>query len=154
MLRLNRLFGGKQLSDSPSDSNNVNHSVRHGDVFMFATDGVWDNLTTADILKIVSHQTTSFQAWVTGEKGTTVSENLHQLTQEGGIPKRHENTLQTFLAVNIVGEAKAASMDTRRDGPFAKEVQRYYPQESYHGGKVDDICVVVAIVVQNHKDKS
>lgn len=120
---------------------------------MFATDGVWDNLSTTDIMKIVSRQMNGFHAWVAGEKGTTVSENLHELTREGGIPKHHENTLQTLLAVNIVGEAKAASMDTRRDGPFAKEVQRHYPQENYHGGKVDDICVVVAIVVENIKSK-
>lgn len=149
ILRLNRLFGGKQLSDSPNDSNVASHQVRHGDVFIFATDGVWDNLSPTDILKIVSRQMSGFQAWIAGDKGTTVSETLHKLTQEGGIPKQHENTLQTLLAVNIVEEAKAASVDTRRDGPFAKEVQRHYPQENYHGGKVDDICVVVAVVVRN-----
>ncbi len=153
ILRLNRLFGGKQLSDSPCDSNNMNHSVRHGDVLMFATDGVWDNLSTTEILKIVSRQMTSFRAWVTGADGTTVSKKLHQLTQEGGIPRQHEDTLQTLLAVHIVREAKAASMNTKRDGPFAKEVQKHYPLEDYHGGKVDDICVIVAIVVQNPKGK-
>ena len=153
ILRLNRLFGGHQLNDSPKESNISNHQVRHGDVFIFATDGVWDNLTTADILKIVSRHMNGFQAWEAGEKGTVVSEKLLQLTQEGGIPKQHENTLQTLLAVNIVGEAKAASMDSRRDGPFAKEVKRHYPQENYHGGKVDDICVIVAIIVQDQKSQ-
>lgn len=131
----------------------MNHSVRHGDVLMFATDGVWDNLSTTEILKIVSRQMTGFRAWVTGVDGTTVSKKLHQLTQEGGIPRQHEDTLQTLLAVHIVREAKAASMNTKRDGPFAKEVQKHYPLEDYHGGKVDDICVIVAIVVQNPKGK-
>jgi protein phosphatase PTC7 len=37
------------------------------------------------------------------------------------------------------------------DGPFAKEVQKYYPNEDWRGGKVDDICVVVAIVVEEGK---
>ena len=123
--------------------------MRHGDVLVFATDGVWDNLSRPDMLKIVSRQMTGFQAWVAGEKGITVAETIHDLTQEGGIPKQHENTLQMLLAVNIVGEAKMASVDTKRDGPFAKEVQRVYPHENYHGGKVDDICVIVAIVVEN-----
>ncbi|KAL9069534.1 MAG: hypothetical protein Q9161_005452 [Pseudevernia consocians] len=149
ILALSRLFGGKQLSDSPEDSNDTSHEVRHGDVLIFATDGVWDNLSTCELLKIVSHQMTGFHAWKTGEKGTTVSEMIHDLTQDGGIPKQHENSLQTLLAVNVVGEAKAASMNTKRDGPFAKEVQKFYPHEDYHGGKVDDICVIVAIVVEN-----
>ena len=149
ILALSRLFGGNQLSDSPEDSNDTSHEVRHGDVVMFATDGVWDNLSALELLRIVSRQMTGFQAWKTGEKGTTVSKTLDDLTQPGGISKLHEDTLQTLLAVNVVGETKAASMNTKRDGPFAKEVQKLYPGEDFHGGKVDDICVIVAIVVQN-----
>lgn len=149
ILALSRLFGGKQLSDSPGDSNDSSHEVRHGDVLMFATDGVWDNLSTRELLKIVSRQMAGFHAWKTGEKGTTVSERIHDLTQEGGIPTQHEDNLQTLLAVNVVGEAKAASTNTKRDGPFAREVQKFYPHENYHGGKIDDVCVIVAIVVQN-----
>ncbi len=42
--------------------------------------------------------------------------------------------------------ARAASINTSRDGPFAKEVKKYYPHETWHGGKIDDICVVVAVV--------
>ena len=149
ILALSRLFGGKQLSDSPKDSNDTSHELRHGDVLIFATDGVWDNLSTRELLKIVSRQMIRFDAWNTDEKGTTVSERIQNLIQTGGIPQQYENTLQTLLAVKVVGEAKAASMNTQRDGPFAKEVQKLYPHENYHGGKVDDICVIVAIVVQN-----
>ena len=149
ILALSRLFGGKQLNDSPEDSNDSSHEVRHGDVLIFATDGIWDNLSTRDMLKIVSGQMTGFHAWETGEKGTIVSERIHDLTREGGIAKQHENTLQTLLAVNVIGEAKAASMNSKRDGPFAKEVQKFYPHEDFHGGKVDDLCVIVAIAVQN-----
>jgi protein phosphatase PTC7 len=60
-------------------------------------------------------------------------------------------SLQSFLAVGITGEAKAASVNTKIDGPFAKEVQRYYPHENWRGGKVDDICVVVAVVCEEGK---
>ena len=116
---------------------------------MFATDGVWDNLSTRELLKIVSGRMSEFYAWRTGETGTTVTERIYDLAQKGGIRKQHENSLQTLLAANVVREAKAASMDTYRDGPFAKEVQKLYPHEDYHGGKVDDICVIVAVVVQN-----
>lgn len=137
------------MHDSPEDSNDTSHVVRHGDVLIIATDGVWDNLSARDLLKIVSRQMTGFEAWKVGERGTTVSEGIHDLTRHGGIPKQHEDTLQTLLAVNVVGEAKIASMNTKRDGPFAQGVQKFYPHEDYHGGKIDDICVIVAIVVQN-----
>lgn len=149
ILALSKIFGGKQLSDSPRDSNNSDLRVRHGDVVIFATDGVWDNLSTVDILKIVSRQMLGFGAWSTGDNGIIVNEHLDDLTKEGGVPKQNvENSLQTLVAVNVVGEAKRASENLKRDGPFAKEVQKYYPNEDYHGGKVDDICVVVAIVVK------
>lgn len=57
-------------------------------------------------------------------------------------------TLQALLASSIVGEAKLASVDMRRDGPFAKEAQRYYPGHWYRGGKVDDICALVIIAIE------
>lgn len=152
MLALSRLFGGQQLHDSPRDSNYSDHQVRHGDVLIFATDGVWDNLSSVELLKIVSRQMLGFQAWATGDNGTIVTDRLAHLTTTDGIPRKtHENTLQTLLAVNVVGEAKRASENTRRDGPFAKEVKRFYPHETYHGGKVDDICVVVAVVVDTQR---
>ena len=137
------------MRDFPGDASVTDHQVRHGDVLVFATDGVWDNLNSTDVLKIVSRHMTTFQAWRVGDKGLEVSDYIRDLTIEGGIPTEHENTLQTLLAVTITGEAKMASLDTKRDGPFAKEIKKYYPDEDYHGGKMDDICVVVAIVLKD-----
>ena len=171
ILALSKIFGGEQLSDSPKDSNFTDHQVRHGDVLVFATDGVWDNLSTRELLQIVSRHMTGFKAWKTqGEKGTRATKELDHLTLEGGIVKNHsdnakqtlmglirggaETTLQTLLAMNTVGEAKAVSMNPTRDGPFAREVQKHYPHEDFHGGKVDDICVVVAVVVEVGKEKA
>lgn len=147
VLARSRIFGSMPLHDFPRDASITHHQVRHGDVLVFATDGVWDNLNSSELLQIVSRHMTGFQAWRAGDEGTEIGEQLDALTQEGGIPKEKENTLQTMLAVAITGEAKAASLDTRRDGPFAKEVHKFYPHEDYHGGKVDDITVVVAVVV-------
>ena len=149
VLARSRALGGRPLSDYPKDASVTNHQVRHGDVLVFATDGVWDNLNSLDLLKIVSRHMTGFQAWEAGDKGMTVSGSIYALTENGGIPKEFENSLQAALAVAITGEAKLASLNTKVDGPFAKEVQKYYPHEEFHGGKVDDICVIVAIVVKD-----
>ena len=64
-----------------------------------------------------------------------------------------EDNLQTSLAVGIAGEAKVASEDVGRDGPFAKEIRKRYPDEEWRGGKVDDICVVVAVVLGERRER-
>lgn len=149
VLARSRLFGGRRYDDLPNDASVTTHRMRHGDVLIFATDGVWDNLSPADILRIVSRQMTESKAWLNTEKGVTASENLGSVTKPVNVSKSEPRDLdlQSNLAIRITGEAKMASMNMKRDGPFAKEVQRHYPGEDFHGGKVDDVCVVVAIVV-------
>lgn len=168
------VFGGSYLEDYPRDASVTNVQMQHGDVLMLATDGVFDNLNNQDILKIVSSRMLLTGAWtVTPDSGVNVSDNLRDLTLPGGIDlvsptssgstgkntdttdKSQEQTrqlestitLQALLATSIAGEAKLASLDYRRDGPFAKEAQRYYPGDYYRGGKVDDICALVLVAV-------
>lgn len=155
ILARSRALGGEPFRDFPRDASVTNHQVRHGDVLIFATDGVWDNLSVHDVLKIVSRQMKDVQAWVLGEYGLHVGDVLSNLTQnDGEIEKLGNNTLQTALALSVTAEAKSASMNTKVDGPFAREVKKFFPYDNYHGGKVDDICVVVAIVVEGSKEKS
>lgn len=146
-------FGGTQLCDFPKDANVSQHSLRHGDVLVFASDGVWDNLSSQDILRIVSRLMVGARAWEHTEDGISVGSRLPQyiLADDGKSGAEDIPSLQSFLAVGITGEAKAASVNTKVDGPFAREVQKYYPNEQWRGGKVDDICVVVAIVVEEGK---
>jgi protein phosphatase PTC7 len=143
--------------------------VSHGDVFVLATDGVWDNLAPEDMLRIISSEMVRRQAWILPDTkdgnrdgavhvGATL-ESLatpktvtasNQVKGESEVSTANENVeLSTVLARSIVREAKRASIDTRRDGPFAKEVKRRFPWENYRGGKVDDICCVVGIVLQD-----
>ncbi|MCJ1383180.1 hypothetical protein MMC17_006293 [Xylographa soralifera] len=152
MLARSVAFGHKPLSDQPKDASVTDHTVKHGDVLVFATDGVWDNLSSTDVMKLVSRYMVGFNGWANGKDGIAASDQLDVLTTEGGIAKERENTLQALLAVAITGEAKAASENTKLDGPFAREVQKYYPGEDWHGGKVDDICVVVAVVVKDDSE--
>lgn len=146
-------FGGTQLCDFPKDANASQHTLRHGDVLVFATDGVWDNLSRHDILKIVSRIMIGEEAWVHTEKGIDVGPSINSsiMTDDGNSGAEEIPGLQTHLALGITGAAKAASVNTKLDGPFAREVQREYPHENWRGGKVDDICVVVAVVCEEGK---
>jgi protein phosphatase PTC7 len=148
-------FGGTQLCDSPRDADVTHHHLRHGDVLVFATDGVLDNLFNQEILRIASRVMATSGAWnMAANDAVTVADSLDSLT---GSPENNTAdgktkkavTLQSLLATELVQAAKQASINTKRDGPFAKEVKKYYPHENWHGGKVDDICVVIAIVSED-----
>lgn len=134
-------FGGTQLQDFPKDADVISHEVRHGDVLVLCTDGVLDNLSSSEILQIVTKSMSEWKAWQMKDNGIEVKGRLQDLT----IAQTGQKQLQTHLASEITKAAWVASRNSRRDGPFAKEVQRLYPQENWRGGKVDDICVVVAI---------
>jgi protein phosphatase PTC7 len=146
-------FGGEQLRDFPKDANVSQHQLRHGDVLVFASDGVWDNLSSQEILRIVSRIMLGARAWEHTEDGVNVGRGLSHfiLADDGSSGAEEIPSLQSFLAVGITGEAKAASVNTKKDGPFAREVQKYYPYENWRGGKVDDICVVVTVVCEEGK---
>ncbi|KAM3509349.1 hypothetical protein MY11210_006348 [Beauveria gryllotalpidicola] len=157
-------FGGTQLSDLPRDADVTSHRLRHGDVLVLATDGVLDNLFNQDVLRVASRVMGATGAWTVGDAGQIqVAENLDaivrspvKLTQSPGSSARQQHqqseravTLQSLLATELVLAAKRASVNTKQDGPFAKEVQKYYPQENWHGGKIDDICVVAVVVIED-----
>ena len=142
------VFGGIPLNDAPERADLQDHMLRHGDVLILATDGVWDNLNSQEVLNIVSNEMRSRGAWEKNEEqGFVVTEKLSSLTRPG-----QAKTLQGIIAAAIVAEAKTASHDEKRDGPFAKETQKFYPDDPYHGGKVDDISVLVVIPVDGSKD--
>jgi len=143
-------FGSVQFRDFPKDASVTHHSLRHGDVLVFATDGVWDNLSSQDILRVVSRMMVGARAWEHTPDGIQAGRDLHHFIEidDGSGGGDEIPSLQSFLAVGITREAKAASINTKKDGPFAREVQKRYPFEYWRGGKVDDICVLVAIVVE------
>lgn len=142
-------YGGTQLSDLPRDADVTQHDLRNGDVLLFATDGVFDNLFHQEILRIASQVMLSTGAWVgSDEGGVRVADGFETFTEPTADRAGNPVTLQSMLATQIVGAAKKASVNTRVDGPFAKEVQKYFPHENWRGGKVDDICVVVAVVCE------
>jgi protein phosphatase PTC7 len=145
------IFGGMPLADLPEKAEISHGQLRHGDVLILATDGVWDNLNAQEVLNIVSSQMRSHGAWVdTDSQGLVASDQITQLVRPGGLnEEKGRRTIQGGIAAAVAGEAKTASLNDRRDGPFAREVQKYYPEEGYHGGKVDDICVVALLAVED-----
>lgn len=149
------VFGDSEaLSDLPKESSITHHKVRHGDVLVFATDGVWDNLSPQDVLDIVSQHMVELGAWVERDGVIEVGTGLPELVQSSSAKKADKTSLQAKLAVAIAKEAKVTGLNTRRDGPFAKEVQKWFPTENWHGGKPDDIAALVAVVLEETSRQS
>ncbi|KAI6793017.1 protein serine/threonine phosphatase 2C [Hortaea werneckii] len=151
------IFGGsKQLSETPKDADVEHHQVGHGDIVLFATDGVWDNLSAQDVLQIVTKVMEEHGYWFRshnfpGAEALLNASRISQIARSLSPQRREEmeNFLPALLAQAVMREAKVAGLDSRRNGPFAKEVNMYYPQEGWQGGKPDDIAVVVGIAVED-----
>ena len=152
------IFGGAtQISEAPSAADTTHHTLRHGDVALFASDGVWDNLDAMEVFTVVSTIMEKEGHWAgsADSASTTTSVNDDLLRISAQRPSDKENAdkdLAGRLAFAVAKEAKVASHNDKRDGPFAKEVHKHFPGEEFNGGKVDDICVVVCIAIQDAGD--
>lgn len=149
------IFGGgsQHFSEVPNQSDIVSHELKHGDIVLFGTDGVWDNLSAQDTLSVVtkvmedngywfkSHNFQGAETMLNGSMISALPARIGESDQDSYLPG--------LLATAVMREAKVAGLDRRRDGPFAKEVKMRYPQEGWQGGKPDDIAVVVCIAVED-----
>lgn len=149
------IFGGSTyFSETPAQADVHSHRLKHGDVVVFATDGVWDNLSAQDTLHIVQRVMEDGGYWFRSHNFAG-AETMINDTLIRSLPRTIEANAQDpylpgQLAAAIMREAKVAGLDRRRDGPFAREVKQRYPQEGWEGGKPDDIAVVVCIAVQEN----
>src|SRR5690606_17927093 len=125
-------YGGIPLCDLPSDADTTKHRLEAGDVILFATDGVLDNLFSSQVLKIVTEEMIACGSWIQGPGGFKVGQGRGDLVERK-------------IVERVVRMSKKAGLDPRNDGPFAKEVQRVYPGERYTGGKPDDVGVVCVV---------
>ncbi|RPA83211.1 protein serine/threonine phosphatase 2C [Ascobolus immersus RN42] len=125
-------YGGIPLHDLPRDADVSKHPLYPGDVLLFATDGVLDNLFSSQILSIVTEEMLACGSWVAGPNGFEVGKGRGDLVERK-------------ICERVVRMGKKRG-EGREDGPFAKEVQRVFPGEGYRGGKPDDVGVVVVVV--------
>ncbi|KAF2718164.1 protein serine/threonine phosphatase 2C [Polychaeton citri CBS 116435] len=154
------IFGGaKHFSETPADADITRHALKHGDIVLFATDGAWDNLSAQDTLDIVAKVMVEQGAWFKSHNFADAETMLNasvirSIAREVGKGNGDSGFLPGLLASSVMKAAKLAGLDRKRDGPFAKEVKKHYPQEGWAGGKPDDIAVVVAVAVEEDPGES
>ena len=157
------IFGGgsERHDDQPSDADTHRHNLQHGDVIIFGTDGVWDNVSAQETLETVTKVMHDHNYWTSQAQSSPSSSSKPNETHLNGplissIPHQPTATtnppfLPSLIATALTHAAKTASLNTRRNGPFAKEVQRRFPHERFRGGKIDDIAVVACVAVRENE---
>lgn len=120
---------GTRSRDQPRHANAFNVKLEKGDIIVMASDGLFDNVFDMDILGLVNS--------TTGYSNNIPSSLLQQ--------RRFTSIQPQAIADMLANHAKHIS-ETRRsvDTPF----QRRAMSEGipFHGGKADDISVLVAVV--------
>ncbi|KAK9457530.1 phosphatase 2C-like domain-containing protein [Dipodascopsis uninucleata] len=136
LLEQNSRYGGKHFDDKPADANLATHKLKHGDVILFCTDGVLDNLAPNDCLRIINEEMVNCGNWILEKKSGSIKPS-----------ENREFTGSDIVAKRVVSQALKASLDSKTDGPFALEAQRQM-HVLYKGGKPDDITALVMFVQQ------
>ncbi|KAK9238439.1 phosphatase 2C-like domain-containing protein [Lipomyces kononenkoae] len=137
IIEQNARHGSKNFDDKPSDADLSTHKLKHGDVVLFCTDGILDNLLPSDCLRIVNEEMISQGNWIVDRRSGDIQAAGD--TQYSGVDT---------LAKRLVAAAFKASIDPKTDGPFAIEAQRQM-KVLYKGGKPDDITAVIMFVHQH-----
>ena len=112
-------FGGQGHSrrfQAPADAQIYEWPATAGDVLLIASDGLADNVDDAELLEEVG-------AWAEGPRAADASD----------------------LALRLVTRARQQSLDSSRDGPFARAAKDNDICWN-HGGRPDDVTVLVALL--------
>ncbi|OQR81633.1 phosphatase 2C 55-like [Thraustotheca clavata] len=109
---------GMDSRDQPKHADLTQHTVEKNDLIIVATDGVFDNLFTEELIQLLDH----------------ISE-VH--------PPAPDN-MQLYADIIAEVTQKVAASETRRT-PFAVSA-RHAGYTSTTGGKMDDITVITALV--------
>jgi len=133
--------------DTPEKADTSTHQLQEGDVVIFATDGVWDNIyLKGEILPDVSAKMLKTRCWKKKKDGVIAvsSEHLAAATRDPS------GAIHTTLARAVVAMAKTASMDPTKAPP----VFELLFGQPHIGGKEDDITVVVTVVTKDSPNPS
>ncbi|OQR95052.1 phosphatase 2C 55-like [Achlya hypogyna] len=112
---------GLDSRDQPKHANVTKHDVSPNDLVLVATDGVFDNLFTEELLQL--------------------------LDQISAVHAPTPDNMQIYAQIIAEITQKVAASDTRMT-PFAVSA-RHAGYKSTTGGKMDDITVVTALVAAN-----
>lgn len=129
-------------------------TVENYDIIVMASDGLWDNLAKRTVIWVVTEH---LRLWKSSRNGVESPSELEKLAFSrdehknivSGETMLSENRLKA-MAFDIAARACKASQDENRMSPFAENARR--AGRNVKGGKLDDITVIVAAVLQSESE--
>jgi len=132
--------------NEPDDAITSTHQLREGDVVIFATDGVWNNISGEEILPDVFAKMLETRCWKVKKGGAITVSSEHLAAAMRGA----SGALHTTLAKTVVSRAKSVGIEARRNGLAT------YPQwgPTHFDWRVGDTTVVVTVVTKESPNPS
>lgn len=125
--------------DPLSSGDTIDFTLSVGDVIIMGSDGLWDNVFEPEILRIVTKYLCHISQ---GHKNGRVSSPFTRF-----VPNQLESRWQKAIATSLARRASKVATSTDLDSPFADDLKKMGMVRS--GGKLDDITVISAIVVND-----
>lgn len=159
---------GTDSMDTVEMGATLNVQLEHGDWLIVATDGLWDNVFDTEVLDIVKeHHTAAVSrerarlnggsAASKGSDASPESMDIDDSSNSGAEAMQVDRALTSFenadpqaLAQRLADLAQKVAADERVTSPFAMNAQQ--AGHLFLGGKMDDITVVVALVLDPDVD--
>ncbi|PWN22073.1 hypothetical protein BCV69DRAFT_307308 [Microstroma glucosiphilum] len=131
------------LECRPDMANRWECNLKHGDLVIVASDGAWDNVWGKEWVALVRflrekhHEAFESQRQQNESAAASVSPDLRW---------KEEKTLVEVVAYNALQYTLMCQFSEKKRSPFEAEAEK--SRLRYSGGKVDDIAIVVAMVVE------
>ncbi|PWZ02918.1 hypothetical protein BCV70DRAFT_8286 [Testicularia cyperi] len=129
------------ISNTPKDAASWECNLRHGDLIIVGTDGLFDNVDA----KIEIPQ---FAKFIKEKHHASYTARVAEGKQPGSLQDSldEDREFVQVLATNLVEYAKICQNSTTKQSPFEREAARYGIH--YPGGKIDDVALVCCLVIE------
>ncbi|PWN39340.1 hypothetical protein IE81DRAFT_326661 [Ceraceosorus guamensis] len=144
------------IDSSPKDASLVEGQLRGGDLILLGTDGYFDNVSLVETAQLVNFvRDKHHQSWSarypppgTMDQASAVPDSQVK-SSSADTPQdelAEEREMVQTVAHNLVQFAIMCMNSTQKQSPFEREAARHGIR--YPGGKVDDVALVAALVVE------
>ena len=110
----------KSLGDAPSDSTQTSHQLENGDILIFATDGLWDNLFVEDICRFVTMSMQHLVRHLDELQQTSVGYSQSDTRSRQMMQQAAMRYALRHLSSDLATQAKKASLLRFQPSPFSR----------------------------------
>lgn len=129
------------LDAEPAKADEYTCQLKHGDLVVVATDGVWDNVWGKEWVALVK--------FLKEQHHAVFQQHLEELKEKDPEAVKdqwlEEKTLVNVIAHNALQFTLHCQFSEKKQSPFEAEAKKNGIR--YPGGKIDDVGIVVALVV-------